>query len=52
LDRESPGGFKSEWQNSQVLLPEQHTAYAIQWFGLAFTVTVIFIGSSLKKNND
>lgn len=52
LDRESPGGFKREWQNSQVMLPEQHTAYAIQWFGLAFTVTVIFIGSSLKKNND
>jgi surfeit locus 1 family protein len=52
LDKELPNGFKREWQTAQIMPPEQHTAYAIQWFGLAFTLTVIFIGSSLKKNND
>jgi surfeit locus 1 family protein len=52
LDKESPDGFKREWQATQIMPPEQHIAYAIQWFGLALTLTVIFIGNSLKRNND
>jgi surfeit locus 1 family protein len=51
LDKDSQEGFKREWRTSTVMLPEQHTAYAIQWFALALTLTIIFIWYSFKKNN-
>ena len=52
LDKGLPEGFKREWQTTTVMLPEQHTAYAIQWFALAITLTVLFIGYSCKKNDN
>lgn len=52
LDKELPDGFKREWQTTSSMLPEQHTAYAVQWFALALTLTLLFIGYSFKKNND
>lgn len=51
LDRDLPEGFKREWQTTTIMLPEQHTAYAIQWFALAFTLTALFIGYSCKRND-
>ena len=52
LDKAYPDGFKREWQTIQIMQPEQHTAYAIQWFGLALTLTIVFIANSIKRNND
>lgn len=52
LDKELPDGFKRDWQTINIMPPEQHTAYAVQWFGLAVTLTLLFIGYSLKKNDD
>jgi surfeit locus 1 family protein len=52
LDKELPEGFKREWQATTIMLPEQHTAYAIQWFGLAFTLTILFIWYSCKRNDE
>jgi surfeit locus 1 family protein len=52
LDKEFPDGFKRDWQTINFMPPEQHTAYAVQWFGLAVTLTLLFIGYSLKKNDD
>jgi surfeit locus 1 family protein len=49
LDKDLPDGFKREWQTTTVMLPEQHTAYAVQWFALALTLTIIFIWYSYKK---
>jgi surfeit locus 1 family protein len=51
LDKDLPDGFKREWRTTAIMLPEQHTAYAIQWFALALTLTIIFIWYSFKKNN-
>lgn len=51
LDKELPQGFKRDWHTSTIMLPEQHTAYAVQWFALAFTLTVIFIVYSFKKSS-
>jgi surfeit locus 1 family protein len=51
LDKELPQGFKREWHTSTLMLPEQHTAYAVQWFALAFTLTVLFIVYSFKKSS-
>jgi surfeit locus 1 family protein len=49
LDKEHPHGFKREWHTTTLMPPEQHTAYAVQWFALAFTLTVLFIVYSFKK---
>ena len=52
LDKDLPEGFKREWQTTTIMLPEQHTAYAIQWFALAFTLTILFIWYSFKRNDE
>jgi len=51
LDKELPGGFKREWHTTTIMLPEQHTAYAIQWFASALTLTILFIWYGFKNNN-
>jgi surfeit locus 1 family protein len=52
LDKDLADGFRREWQTTTVMLPEQHTAYAIQWFALAFTLTILFIWYSFKRNDE
>jgi surfeit locus 1 family protein len=49
LENDLPEGYKRDWQAAKIMLPEQHTAYAIQWFALAFTLTMLFFWYSLKK---
>ena len=51
LAKDLPDGYKREWHTSTIMQPEQHTAYAIQWFALALTLTILFIWYSFKKNN-
>lgn len=51
LAKELPDGYKREWHTSTIMLPEQHTAYAIQWFALALTLTILFIWYSFIKND-
>lgn len=51
LDKELADGYKREWRVSTIMQPEQHTAYAIQWFALALTLTILFIWYSFKKND-
>ena len=48
LAKELPDGFKREWRTSLIMLPEQHTAYAIQWFALALTLTILFVWYGFK----
>ena len=52
LDKDQRAGFKREWQTTTIMLPEQHIAYAIQWFALALTLTILFIWYSFKKNDN
>lgn len=49
LDAAAPNGFKREWAVAKIMQPEQHLAYAMQWFGLALLLTVIFYFVALKK---
>ncbi len=49
LDKDLADGFKREWQTATVMPPEQHIAYALQWFGLALTLTILFFWYSFKK---
>ncbi|PKM13081.1 MAG: hypothetical protein CVV13_03060 [Gammaproteobacteria bacterium HGW-Gammaproteobacteria-3] len=51
LDQNSGEGYLREWQVSEaVISPEKHVAYAMQWFGLALTLTVLFFWHSCKKH--
>jgi len=43
LAPEMPNGFKREWKVANIMQPEQHLAYAMQWFGLALVLTILFI---------
>jgi surfeit locus 1 family protein len=42
LNPDEPDGFVREWKPA-LMEPEKHIGYAIQWFGLAATVVVIFV---------
>lgn len=49
LDPQVPEGYVRTWQTSTLMPPEQHTAYAMQWFALALTLTLLFIVHCFKK---
>ena len=46
LDAREPQGFLRQWQ-APGFGPERHIAYAVQWFGLALALTVIYIWMNL-----
>lgn len=48
LNADMNNGYVREWKKSTIIPPEKHIAYAIQWFGLAITLTVLFIWFSKK----
>ena len=46
LDPAEPDGFKRDWSERYSIRefgPERHIGYAVQWFGLALTLVVIYI---------
>lgn len=49
LDADQPDGYLREWKIATPISPEQHIAYALQWFGLALTLSILFIFHSIKK---
>jgi surfeit locus 1 family protein len=48
LDAGAADGFEREWRPAMRFGPERHLGYAIQWFALALTLTVIFVALSLR----
>ncbi len=51
LDANMSDGYKRNWKmTSSVMPPEKHIAYAVQWFVLAITLTLMFIGISRNKH--
>lgn len=42
-------GFLRDWKTNSIISPEKHVAYAVQWFGLAATLTILFIRFSRKS---
>jgi surfeit locus 1 family protein len=51
LDPAMPDGFLRVWQSAAIMPPEKHIAYAVQWFGLAITFTVLFFWYNNKKTS-
>lgn len=52
LDPTAAEGYTREWKMSTPIPPEKHRAYAVQWFGLALTLTALFIWISIKKRSE
>ncbi len=49
LDPALSEGFLRDWKTNSIISPEKHVAYAVQWFGLAMTLTILFIRLSRKS---
>ncbi len=49
LDKAMTDGYIRDWKKNTIMPAEKHIAYAVQWFGLALTLTVLFIGFSRKS---
>jgi len=45
LDEDDNSGFAGRDWKPTVMMPEQHRAYAVQWFVLAFVLAVVWCGS-------
>ncbi len=50
LDKQAPEGYRREWRENTVMPPEQHVAYAAQWFGLAIVLAMLFVWFSRLKD--
>jgi surfeit locus 1 family protein len=48
LDGTEPDGYLRRWKPPG-FAPMRHLAYAVQWFGLAATLTVIYVATNLKR---
>lgn len=48
LDADNADGFVRDWQPA-VMGPEKHLGYAVQWFGFAIALIIIYVGVNLKK---
>ena len=52
LDKQAANGFTREWHTPHTMTPEKHIGYAVQWFLLAITLTVLFVKYGFKKPHD
>ncbi|MEQ1739148.1 MAG: SURF1 family protein [Methyloglobulus sp.] len=52
LDKRADGGFTREWHETLAMTPEKHIGYAVQWFLLALTLTVLFVKYGINKKHD
>lgn len=51
LNPDQTEGYQRQWKISVAIPPEKHRAYAVQWFGLALTLTALFIWNSSHKKH-
>jgi surfeit locus 1 family protein len=48
LDANEPEGYVAQWQ-APGFPPLRHLAYAVQWFGLALALLVIYLATNLRR---
>jgi surfeit locus 1 family protein len=49
LDAGDPDGYLRQW-HAPGFPPMRHVAYAVQWFGLALTLAVIYVVTNLRRD--
>lgn len=52
IDDGQPGGLQYDWSPIPQMGPEKHLGYAVQWFGLAVALTLIYFGVNTRRNPD
>ena len=48
LDADQPDGYLRQWQPPG-FPPLRHTAYAVQWFGLALALGIIYLVTNVRR---
>jgi surfeit locus 1 family protein len=49
LDPDQPQGYRRDWQPVTEMGPSTHIGYAVQWFGLALALVVIYLVVNTKR---
>jgi surfeit locus 1 family protein len=49
LDPAQPHGYRRDWQPVDAMGPATHVGYAVQWFGLAIALVVIYLVVNTKR---
>ena len=53
IDDGQPGGLQYDWSPIPEMGPEKHLGYAVQWFGLAVALLIIYVGvNTRRRDND
>ncbi|MCB1773351.1 MAG: SURF1 family protein [Gammaproteobacteria bacterium] len=52
LDENRPGSLQYDWSPVPEMGPEKHLGYAVQWFGLAVALVIIFVGVNIRRDDD
>lgn len=53
LDADQPGAYQRDWQMAgSTMTPERHLGYAVQWFGLAVALLIIYLGVNTRRANE
>lgn len=52
LDPDLPDGYRRDWEPAPRMGPATHHGYAVQWFGLALALLVIYVAVNLKRDGD
>lgn len=52
IDEGEPGGLQYDWSPIPQMGPEKHLGYAVQWFGLAVALLIIYVGVNTRRNGD
>lgn len=51
LDENQPGSLQYDWSPIPQMGPEKHLGYAVQWFGLAVALLIIFVGVNTHRRD-
>lgn len=51
IDDGQPGGLQYDWSPIPEMGPEKHLGYAVQWFGLAVALLIIFVGVNTRRSD-
>jgi len=51
LDEGQPGALQYDWSPIPEMGPEKHLGYAVQWFGLAVALLIIFVGVNTRRDD-
>ena len=50
IDDGQVGGLQYDWSPIPQIGPEKHLGYAVQWFGLAVALLIIYLGVNTRRN--